>query len=86
MFTPLLTTKLSIPLLRRGVVHRPRLIERLDEALQPGHRLTLVSAPAGYGKTTLIAAWLRHLQTTRDAACAIVWLSLEEGDGDPTRF
>lgn len=86
MFTPLLTTKLSIPPLRRDVVHRPRLIERLDEALQPGHRLTLVSAPAGFGKTTLIAAWLRHLQTTQDAAWATPWLSLEEGDGDPTRF
>lgn len=86
MFTPLLTTKLSIPPLHRGVVHRPRLIEQLDKAWQPGHRLTLVSAPAGFGKTTLIAAWLGHLQTTQDTARAVTWISLEEGDGDPTRF
>ncbi len=86
MSTPLLTTKLSIPPLRRGVVQRPRLIERLDEALQPGHKLALVSAPAGFGKTTLVTAWLRHLQTTPATACAITWFSLEEGDGDPTRF
>ena len=86
MTSPLLTTKLSIPPLRCDVVHRPRLIERLDEALQPGHRLTLVSAPAGFGKTTLVAAWLRHLQTTQAAARAITWLSLEEGESDPTRF
>jgi LuxR family maltose regulon positive regulatory protein len=55
-------------------------MRRLDEGLRLGHRLTLVSAPAGFGKTTLLSDWIR--QTDRPAA----WLSLDEGDNDPTRF
>jgi LuxR family maltose regulon positive regulatory protein len=62
------------------LVPRPHLIQRLEEGLQLGHRVTLVSAPAGFGKTTLLSDWLR--QTDRAAA----WLSLDEGDNDPTRF
>jgi LuxR family maltose regulon positive regulatory protein len=57
MSLPLLTTKLLMPPVHRELVARPRLIERLDAGLRRGCRLTLVSAPAGYGKTTLIAAW-----------------------------
>src|SRR5438034_3923734 len=78
MPTPLLATKLYIPRLRPNVVSRPRLIERLNEGL---HRnLTLISAPAGFGKTTLASAWV--------ASCdrQVAWLSLDEGDSDPTRF
>lgn len=82
MFPLLLTTKLSVPPVRRSVVPRPRLIARLDEALQPGCRLALVSAAAGFGKTTLIAVWARQLA----AAQRVAWLSLEKADGDPTRF
>ncbi len=78
--TPLLTTKLYIPPTRPGLVSRPHLIERLNAGLAMGRKLTLISAPAGCGKTTLVSAWV--------AACGrpIAWLSLDEGDNDPTRF
>jgi len=80
MATPLLTTKLHIPPPRPNLVPRPRLIQRLDEGLRLGHRLTLVSAPAGSGKTTLVTEWLHN--TDRPST----WLSLDEGDNDPVRF
>lgn len=78
MSLPILTTKLYIPPPRPRIVHRPHLIERLTEGLH--HKLTLISAPAGFGKTTLVGEWLA--QSDRPAA----WLSLDEGDSDPTRF
>src|SRR4249919_1758812 len=78
MPTPILATKLYIPWLRPNVVLRPRLIERLNEGLQG--KLTLISAPAGFGKSTLVSQWLAG--GTRPAA----WLSLDEGDNDLTRF
>ena len=53
---PLLETKLYVPRPRRGLVARPRLIERMNRAAES--KLTLVSAPAGFGKTTLLAEWL----------------------------
>jgi len=77
---PLLATKLYTPPPRKELVPRPRLLQRLDEGLQPGVRLVLISAPAGYGKTTLVSNWLR--ESHMDAA----WLSLDEGDNDPIRF
>ncbi len=86
MGTPLLSTKLSIPPLRPDLVPRPRLIERLDEALRAERGLGLVSAPAGFGKTTLVAAWLRRLNSLGDAPSDVAWLSLDEGDSDPARF
>ena len=58
MITPLLTTKLYIPPARPELVSRPRLIERLNAGLQ--RKLTLVSAPAGFGKTTLLSAWINQ--------------------------
>jgi LuxR family maltose regulon positive regulatory protein len=61
-------------------VPRPRLIERLDEGLRLERKLTLVSAPAGFGKTTLITEWACN--TTREVA----WVSLDSGDNDPIRF
>jgi len=80
----LLTTKLSIPSLRKDVVFRPHLIERLDVNLLQnsgfGRRLTLISAPAGYGKTTLAIDWLQRLDLP------VAWLSLDEADNDPRRF
>jgi len=76
----LLQTKLYIPPLRPNLVPRPRLIERLNQGLQLGHKLTLVSAPAGFGKTTLVSEWVASCD--RPAA----WLSLDEGDNDLTRF
>jgi LuxR family maltose regulon positive regulatory protein len=78
MSTPILATKLYVPPPRPRVVLRPRLTERLNEGLH--RRLTLVSAPAGFGKTTLLGEWLACCQ--RQSA----WLSLDEGDNDPTRF
>jgi LuxR family maltose regulon positive regulatory protein len=76
----LLTTKLYIPPVHPSQVPRPGLIRRLDESLRPGHKLTLVSAPAGFGKTTLLAAWLAQVDA------AVGWLSLDENDNDPARF
>ena len=76
--TPLLTTKLYIPPIRPTLVSRPRLIDRLNEGL--GRRLTLVSAPAGFGKSTLLSEWARQ------SAVPVVWLSLDRGDNDPARF
>ena len=76
----LLTTKLYIPLPRPNLVPRPRLIQHLDEGLRRGHRLTLVSAPPGFGKTTLVSEWV--CASTREVA----WISLDEGDNDPVQF
>jgi ATP/maltotriose-dependent transcriptional regulator MalT len=56
----LLRTKLYIPPLLPNLVPRPFLIERLNQGLQPGRKLTLISAPAGFGKTTLVAEWLNQ--------------------------
>ncbi|GAB4543486.1 MAG: LuxR C-terminal-related transcriptional regulator [Anaerolineae bacterium] len=84
---PLLTTKLYIPLPRPEWVPRPRLIERLTSGL---HRhLTLVCAPAGFGKTTLVAEWIQELKNHPNPvapAPAFAWLSLDEDDNDPVRF
>jgi LuxR family maltose regulon positive regulatory protein len=78
MSTPILAMKLYIPAARSKVVPRPRLIERLKERLNG--KLTLISAPAGFGKTTLISEWVA--QCGRPTA----WLSLDEWDSDFTRF
>ena len=75
---PLLTTKLYIPPPRPNLVSRPRLIERLDAGLN--RKLTLVSAPAGFGKTTLLSEWAAGCERS------VAWLSLDEGDDDPARF
>ena len=78
MPTALLATKLYIPPLRPNVVSRPRLLERLNEGLH--RKLTLISAPAGFGKTTLLSAWFEGIDRQ------VAWLSLDEGDSDPVRF
>jgi len=74
----LLTTKLYIPQLSVDLVPRPRLYKRLDEGLT--RKLTLVSASAGFGKSTLVASWLS------ERGQPAVWLSLDQGDNDPVRF
>ena len=61
---PLLQTKLYIPRPRRGLVGRPRLLERLSRGAES--KLTLVSAPAGFGKTTLLAEWLEAIRRRRE--------------------
>ncbi|MDX1520541.1 MAG: LuxR C-terminal-related transcriptional regulator [Anaerolineae bacterium] len=80
MSTPILATKLYTPPARPELVPRPRLIARLEESLGAGYKLTLISAPAGFGKTTVVTEWLR--QGERDYS----WLSLDESDNDPARF
>jgi LuxR family maltose regulon positive regulatory protein len=74
----LLATKLHVPRTRRGLVARPRLVDRLTEGLQG--ELTVVCAPAGFGKTALLADW------TQRSGHAVAWLSLDAGDNDPVRF
>src|SRR5438270_918261 len=81
MSTPILATKLYIPRLRPNVVIRPRLLERLNEGL---HReLTLIAAPAGFGKTTLVSEWVEGIE---QPGARTAWLSLDEGDSDPPLF
>src|SRR5512137_2886382 len=80
MPSTLLATKLHRPRPTSNLVSPPRLIQRLDEGLRNGHRLFLVVAPAGYGKTTLVADWLTKTATP------LAWLSLDEADNDPPRF
>lgn len=74
---PLLATKLHPPPVPPGLVPRPHLIERLNDGLQGS--LILLSAPAGFGKTTLLSEWLRSVRS-------FAWLSLDEVDNDPLRF
>jgi LuxR family transcriptional regulator, maltose regulon positive regulatory protein len=85
MSTPILATKLYIPPPRPKVVLRPRLIERLNEGLAAGRRLTLISASAGFGKTTLVSEWVADRERG-EPKVRVAWLSLDEGDSDPTRF
>jgi LuxR family maltose regulon positive regulatory protein len=76
----LLKTKLAIPPTRASLVPRPRLVQRLDEALQADGRLVLLSASAGFGKTTLLGEWVYASQP------AVAWVALDESDNDPVRF
>jgi LuxR family transcriptional regulator, maltose regulon positive regulatory protein len=81
MASPLLETKLHIPRWRRGLVARPRLSERLSRGAKSA--LTLVSAPAGFGKTTLLAEWLAAAPAD---GRSVAWLSLDRRDNDPALF
>ena len=76
MLTPLLATKLYLPPARPNRVPRLRLIEQLN-TLRP---LTLIAAPAGFGKTTLLSDWIPQSEH------CVTWLSLDEDDNDPIRF
>lgn len=80
MPVPLLATKLYVPPPRPNLVSRPRLVERLNECLTNGCKLTLISAPAGFGKTTLVSEWISR------CGRPVGWLSLDEGDNEPARF
>ena len=77
----LLGTKLHAPRPRRGVVARPRLTDRLAGPALPA--VTVVAAPAGFGKTTLLA---ESCATNEAGACRLAWLSLDGSDNDPTVF
>ena len=78
----LLETKFHSPIWRSNGVIRPRLLDQLQAGLIEQRKLTLVSAPAGYGKTTLVTSWLHSFtESTRH-----IWLSLEKSDNEPARF
>jgi LuxR family maltose regulon positive regulatory protein len=79
--SPLLTTKLYFPAVRRELVPRPRLLARLAEGI--AHPLTLIAAPAGFGKTTLVSEW-HASEAGRNFPLA--WLALDDDDNDPARF
>jgi LuxR family maltose regulon positive regulatory protein len=77
----LLTTKIRLPALPAKRVQRSRLLQKLNEGLGSNRRITLVSAPAGFGKTTCIAEWVNALDCWTAS-----WLSLDSADDDPARF
>src|SRR6266566_5027350 len=81
MVTPLLETKFYVPKWRRGLVPRPRLSDRLNRGAES--KLTLVSAPAGFGKTTLLADWLAAVAVD---GRTVTWLSLDQSDNHPASF
>ena len=78
MSADLIHTKLSIPPSRAQLVHRERLYHRLDESIL--NKLTLITAPAGFGKTTLLSSWVEQQRIP------IAWYTLDDGDNDPDRF
>lgn len=80
MAVSILATKFYIPPPRPKVISRPRLIDRLNDGLRAASGITLISAPAGFGKTTLISAWVTACERP------VAWLSLDQGDNDLTRF
>jgi LuxR family maltose regulon positive regulatory protein len=80
----LLATKLYVPPIRPELVSRPRLIERLNAGLQ--RKLILVSAPAGFGKTTLLSEWVHKVQAQHAAPLQVAWLSLDEGASNTAHF
>ena len=78
----LLTSKLHLPVPRAKLVSRPRLLARLDEGLRC--KLTLISAPAGFGKTTLLSEWIVAFKPDDVVAqYRVAWLSLDESDNNP---
>lgn len=80
MSDPLLVTKVSLPILRPVLVPRKKVLRQLNEGGYEGHLLTLVSAPAGYGKTTAVRMWVE------EAECPVAWVTLEESDNDLKQF
>ncbi len=79
---PLLASKLHPPRLHGGLIERERLLDRLDAGLS--RKLTVLSAPAGFGKTTLVRQWLA--ERVAHAGLPVAWVSLDAGDNDPVRF
>ena len=79
----LLSTKLAPPRLRASLVSREPLLARLDEGLE--YKITLLSAPAGFGKTTLVSEWIAT-RSERGDMPPVAWVSLDAGDNDPVRF
>ncbi len=77
---PRLITKITTPPVRARMMQRSRLLQILNDGLETGHRLTLISAPPGFGKTTLTTMWAAQ------RGDPVAWLSLDEGDNDPVQF
>jgi len=78
----ILSTKLYIPPIQASLVQRPRLVQHLENGYHSGRRMTLVSAPAGFGKTTIIREWVTDAKLGKPFG----WVSLDDGDNDPVRF
>ncbi|GHO50527.1 LuxR C-terminal-related transcriptional regulator [Ktedonospora formicarum] len=81
---PLLEPKLCLPRLQASLVARPHLLTRLNASLQ--RKLTLISAPAGFGKTTLVRQWVSMRHTREKETERVAWISLDTDDTDPVRF
>src|SRR5512137_1414522 len=77
-----LATKLYAPPIQPDLVPRLDLVQRIENGYQAGRHMTLVSAPAGFGKTTIIREWL----TAEKSRKSFGWVQLDEGDNDPVRF
>ena len=80
----LLKTKFFIPSPSHTLITRPHLSAQLSESLH--HKLTLISAPAGFGKTTLLSSWVQSLPQKHPGAPRVAWVSLDEGDNEPVLF
>lgn len=80
MPTPVIKTKINAPALRRSLVSRKRLLNLLSDGVGQEHKLTFVSAPAGFGKTTLVSEWIA------DREIPAAWIALDESDSSPSRF
>ena len=85
MASRVLSTKLFVPPQRPQSVPRIRLIDRLSDGRAAGRKLTLVAAPAGFGKTTVVSEWVADVKA-REPDVRVAWISLDEGDNDPSRF
>ena len=83
-YLDVLTTKLFVPTIRQNLVSRPRLTARLDGGVTCS--LILISAPPGFGKTTVLGEWLRNSKTEAGHPLAVAWFSLDDADNDPNRF
>ena len=76
-----IATKLTVPRLGRGMVDRPRLFQLV--AMEPSPRLIVITAPAGFGKTSFAASWLARLRATGHRTA---WLTIDAEDNEPARF
>ena len=80
MLKTILKTKINLPALKRNLVLRNRITKAISDGIENGRKLTLISAPAGFGKTSLVSSWIEGNNIPA------AWISLDEGDGDPARF
>ncbi|MBI5964548.1 MAG: tetratricopeptide repeat protein [Chloroflexi bacterium] len=76
----IIKTKINAPALRHSLVSRKKIVTKLSDGIRAGRKLTLISAPAGFGKTTLVSEWISC------GEISAAWISLDENDGDTSRF